>query len=51
MTITFIASTAGATGDQTGFVAKLLGLQQIDATRKISEDFGLGLFDKKFAAS
>ena len=38
------------TGDCTGFVAKLFGLQQIDAARKISEDFGLGLFDRNFAA-
>ena len=36
----------GATGDCTGFVAKLFGLRQIDAAKKISEDFGLGLFDK-----
>lgn len=40
----------GATGDQTGFVAKLFGLRQIDAAKKISEDFGLRLFDREFAA-
>ena len=41
---------ASTTGDCTGFVAKLFGLRQIDAARKISEDFGLGLFDRNFAA-
>ncbi len=46
----FYCFGCGATGDQTGFVAKLFGLRQIDAARKISEDFGLRLFDRKYAA-
>ncbi len=46
----FYCFGCGATGDQTGFVAKLFGLRQIDAEKKISEDFGLGLFDRNFAA-
>ena len=46
----FYCFGCGATGDCTGFVAKLFGLQQIDAAKKISEDFGLGLFDRNFAA-
>lgn len=41
---------APATGDQTGFVAKLFGLRKIDAAGIISEDFGLGLFDREYAA-
>ncbi len=36
----FYCSGCGATGDQTGFVAKLFGLRQSDAAKKISEDFG-----------
>ena len=46
----FYCFGCGATGDCTGFVAKLFGLRQIDAAKKISEDFGLGLFDRNFAA-
>lgn len=46
----FYCFGCGATGDCTGFVAKLFGLRQIDAARKISEDFGLRLFDREFAA-
>ena len=46
----FYCFGCGATGDQTGFVAKLFGLWQIEAAKKISEDFGLGLFDRNFAA-
>ncbi len=46
----FYCFGCGATGDCTGFVAKLFGLRQIDAARKISEDFGLRLFDRNFAA-
>ncbi len=46
----FYCFGCGVTGDQTGFVAKLFGLRQIDAAKKISEDFGLGLFDRNFAA-
>ena len=45
----FYCFGCGATGDQTGFVAKLFGLRQIDAAKKISEDFGLGLFDRGIA--
>lgn len=41
----FYCFGCGATGDCTGFVAKLFGLRQIDAAKKISEDFGLRLFD------
>ena len=36
----------GESGDATGFVAKIYGLRQIDAAKKISYDFGLGLFDR-----
>ena len=46
----FYCFGCGATGDCTGFVAKLFGLRQIDAAKKVSEDFGLGLFDRNFAA-
>lgn len=46
----FYCFGCGATGDQTGFVAKLFGLRQIDAAKKISEDFELRLFDREFAA-
>lgn len=46
----FYCFGCGAAGDQTGFVAKLFGLRQIDAAKKISEDFGLRLFDREFAA-
>lgn len=42
----FYCFGCGATGDQTGFVAKLYGLRQIEAAKKISADFGLGLFDR-----
>ena len=35
----------GESGDATSFVAKLYGLRQIDAAKKISYDFGLSLFD------
>ena len=42
----FYCFGCGATGDCTGFVAKLFGLRQIDAAKKINEDFGLGLFDR-----
>lgn len=46
----FYCFGCGATGDQTGLVAKLFGLRQIDAAKKIGEDFGLRLFDREFAA-
>lgn len=46
----FYCFGCGTTGDCTGFVAKLFGLRQIDAAKKISGDFGLGLFDREFAA-
>ena len=45
----FYCFGCGATGNCTGFVAKLFGLRQIDAAKKISEDFGLGLFDRGIA--
>ncbi len=45
----FYCFGCGATGDCTGFVAKLFGIRQIDAAKKISEDFGLRLFEKGFA--
>jgi len=37
----------GEHGDATSFVARMFGLRQIDAARKLSEDFGLRLFDDK----
>ena len=46
----FYCYGCGATGDCTGFVAKLFGLRQIDAAKKISEDFGLRLFERGIAA-
>lgn len=46
----FYCFGCGATGDQTGLVAKLFGIRQIDAATKISENFGLRLFDREFVA-
>lgn len=40
----FYCFGCGATGDCTGFTAKLFGLTQIQAAKKISYDFGLRLF-------
>lgn len=45
----FYCFGCGATGDCTGFVAKLFGLRQIDAARELNEDFGLRLFEKGIA--
>ena len=39
----------GATGDCTGFVAKLFNISQLEAAKKISYDFGLGLFTQEIA--
>ena len=40
----------GEHGDATSYVARMFGLRQIDAARKLSEDFGLRLFeDRGFA--
>ncbi len=36
-------------GDGTGFVAKLFGLSQYEAAKKISYDFGLRLFEQEIA--
>ena len=40
----------GAGGDTTNLVARLYRVRQIDAAKIISYDFGLGFFDKEFAA-
>lgn len=45
----FYCFGCGETGDCTGFTAKLFGLTQIEATKKISYDFGLNLFNKEIA--
>lgn len=45
----FYCFGCGATGDCTGFVSKLFGISQIEAAKKISHDFGLNLFNGKFA--
>ena len=45
----FYCFGCGETGDCTGFTAKLLGLTQIEAAKKISYDFGLHLFDVEIA--
>lgn len=39
----------GSTGDCTGFVAKLFGISQLEAAKKISYDFGLRLFTQEIA--
>ena len=39
----------GATGDCTGFVAKLFNISQLEAAKKISYDFGLRLFTQEIA--
>ena len=39
----------GATGDCTGFVAKLFNISQFEAAKKISYDFGLQLFTQEIA--
>lgn len=45
----FYCFGCGATGDHAGFVAKLFGLSQIEAAKKICADFGIYLFDRQFA--
>ena len=45
----FYCFGCGATGDCTGFTAKLFGIPQIEAAKKISYDFGLNLCNKEIA--
>ncbi len=45
----FYCFGCGATGDCTGFAAKLFGIPQIEAAKKISYDFGLNLFNGEIA--
>lgn len=45
----FYCFGCGATGDCTGFVARLFGISQLEAAKKIGYDFGLNLFDKGVA--
>lgn len=45
----FYCFGCGATGDCTGFVAKLFGISQFEAAKKISYDFGLILFNREIA--
>lgn len=45
----FYCFGCGATGDCTGFTAKLFGLTQIEAAKKISYDFGLNPFNGAIA--
>jgi len=45
----FYCFGCGATGDCTGFVAKLFGISQFEAAKKISHDFGLNLFNGEIA--
>lgn len=47
----FYCFGCGATGDCTGFTAKLFGIPQIEAAKKISYDFGLNLFNGEIAVS
>ncbi len=47
----FYCFGCGATGDCTGFAAKLFGISQFEAAKKISHDFGLRLFEREFAAN
>ncbi len=41
----FYCFGCGATGDCTGFVAKLFGISQLEAAKKINHDFGLNLIN------
>ena len=43
----FYCFGCGESGDCTGFVAKLFGISQKEAAKKISHDFGLRLFDDR----
>ena len=45
----FYCFGCGLTGDCTGFVAKLFNISQLEAAKKISYDFGLGLFTQETA--
>ena len=45
----FYCFGCGATGDCTGFVAKLFGISQFEAAKKISYDFGLNLVNGEIA--
>lgn len=45
----FYCFGCGATGDCTGFTAKLFGISQFEAAKKISHDFGLNLFNGEIA--
>ena len=45
----FYCFGCGATGDCTGFVAKLFGISQFEAAKKISYDFGLNLINREIA--
>ena len=45
----FYCFGCGATGDCTGFVAKLFGISQFEAAKKISHDFGLNLVNGEIA--
>ena len=45
----FYCFGCGSTGDCTGFVAKLFNISQLEATKKISYDFGLRLFTQEIA--
>ena len=45
----FYCFGCGATGDCTGFVAKMFGISQFEAAKKISYDFGLNLFNREIA--
>ncbi len=47
----FYCFGCGATGDCTGFVAKLFGISQFEAAKKISYDFGLNLVNGEIAVS
>lgn len=47
----FYCFGCGAMGDCTGFTAKLFGIPQIEAAKKISYDFGLNLFNGEIAVS
>ena len=45
----FYCFGCGATGDCTGFVAKLFGISQFEAAKKISHDFGFNLVNGEIA--
>jgi len=45
----FYCFACGATGDCSGFVAKLFNISQLEAAKKISYDFGLRLFTQEIA--